>query len=191
MTGQSYSAINYPPLLKHILDGKEYGSILNSKNFTKHQLAWRNLFRELLNCPPENLEMAKTFHTNWHISHHYIRELIGNDDLLIDVLWVWLPPYKDRSPITLYRGENIHRFDNNKIGTAWSSREEIARMFGRGLNAIHSGGTLLKTTAPASSIIAAPSKHSVYLGEYEFTLDTRKLGEIIRVENFCQLTFSA
>jgi hypothetical protein len=48
-------------------------------------------------------------------------------------------------------------------------------MFVGGLNKVGSGGVVLQTIAPASSIIAAPSAQSIYPKEFEFTVDRRDL----------------
>ena len=173
----------YPPLLSHILDGKHYGPMLRSPALAQHRDEWRSLFHSLIACPPNDLEIAERFHTQWHVSHHFIRELVEDDDLLLDALWVWLPRYQGPAML-LYRGENIDRFECSKIGTAWSDNEETARMFARGLNAIGKGGLLLRTLAPSTSIIAGPSEHSRYLGETEFSIDNRKLGAIDVVVRF-------
>ena len=64
-------------------------------------------------------------------------------------------------------------------GFAWSIRENVAEMFARGLNASHGDGVVLLTTdAPAEAIIAEPNDHSIYLQEYEYTVDNSKLTEI-------------
>lgn len=174
---------SYPPLLSHILDGKEYRPMLRSTDVARHRVEWRGLVEELVAKPPMDRAMADRFHTQWHVCHHYIRELVDDDAQLMNMLWVWLPRYEGAS-LTLYRGENIDRLEAGRIGTAWTDKEEKASMFASGLNAVGKGGAILRTPAPAASIIAGPSKHSIYLGESEFTLDTRKLGEITRVRDF-------
>lgn len=175
--------MSYPALLSHILEGKEYIPLLKKKFVSKHRTEWRALCKQLIVCPPQDRAIADNFHTQWHVSHHRIRQLIDDDALLMDMLWVWLPRYEGPS-IELYRGENIDRFDNGLIGTAWTSHEEKANMFASGLNAVGKGGVTLRTLAPTSSIIAGPSGHSIRLGEYEFTLDTRKIREIMRIRDF-------
>ncbi|MGE8066178.1 hypothetical protein [Pseudomonas sp. NPDC089569] len=130
-------------------------------------------------CAPKDSAIVECFHTQWHVSHHYIRELVDNDELLMDMLWTWLPRYKGPG-LLLYRGENIDRLECGKIGTAWSTKEETAQMFARGLNATGKGGVVVKTTAPADAIIAGPSAHSIYMGEHEYTVDVRRLGPISR-----------
>jgi hypothetical protein len=163
----------YPPLLSHVLSGKEFGPFLRSPDRPKHQAEWRDLIRDLARLPPSSKQLAEDFHTQWHVCHHYLRELVDADDLLIDMLWVWLPRYQG-SDMVLYRGENIDRFEAGRIGTAWTDKQETAEMFASGLNAVSKGGVVLRANVPASTIIAGPSKHSLYLGESEFTIDIRK-----------------
>jgi hypothetical protein len=95
----------------------------------------------------------------------------------MDMLWKWLPRYNG-SELLLYRGENLDRFDLGRIGTAWSDKESVAKMFASGLNAEGRGGVILETTGTAKSIIAGPSAHSIYLQEYEYTIDRRRLSTI-------------
>ena len=86
--------------------------------------------------------------------------------------------------MALYRGENINRFEAGRIGTAWSDKRETAEMFAGGLNAIGKGGVVLLATVSASMIIAGPSKHSLYLGESEFTIDIRKIEGFEAIHTF-------
>ena len=163
----------YPPLLGHILSGKAFGPLLGSANRAKHQAEWSDLIRDLAGLPPSSKQLAERFHTQWHVCHHFLRELVNDDDLLIDMLWVWLPRYQGPDMV-LYRGENTDRFETGRIGTAWTDPQATAEMFARGLNAVGKGGVVLRAQARASAIIAGPSRHSLYLGESEFTIDTRK-----------------
>lgn len=174
----------YPPLLGHILSGKEFGPFLRSSERPKHEAEWHDLIRDLARLPPSSEKLAERFHTQWHVCHHYLRELVGDDDLLIDMLWVWLPRYQGPD-LVLYRGENIDRFETGRIGTAWSDKQETAEMFACGLNAGGGGGVVLRANVPASAIITGPSWHSSqWLGENEFTLDTRKLVGIEAIVRF-------
>jgi hypothetical protein len=44
-------------------------------------------------------------------------------------------------------------------------------MFGAGLNAVGTGGVLLRSTFEPAAIISGPGAHSLYLGENQFTVD--------------------
>ena len=173
----------YPDLLDHVLDGKHYRPLLDSPEVERHRRDWRRLFADLIACPPRDTDISARFHEQWHVSHFNIRELVDDDDLVMDALWKWLPRY-DGPAMLLYRGENIDRLDAGRIGTAWSNKEETAEMFARGWNAVGGGGVVLRTMAPAEAIIARPSAHSLYLGEAEFTVDWRKLGPIEKTRIF-------
>jgi hypothetical protein len=165
----------YPPLLRHILEGKEYMPLIRSRDVNKHRARWRALIRDLSACPPKEPETADSFHTQWHVSGHRIRELVADDELLMDMLWVWLPRYEGPH-LVLYRGENRDRFQDGRIGTAWSDQRETARMFASGLNNTGEGGVILSVVAPSDAIIAGPSGHSAnWLREREFSVDWRKL----------------
>lgn len=174
----------YPALLGHILDGERYGPLLDAPDVEKHRAAWRELFVQLVARPPLDAGMSTRFHVKWHESHHFMRRLVADDGLLLNVARVWLPPYAGASA-TLYRGENLDRLGKGEIGFAWSDQEEVAAMFARGLNAVGAGGVLLRVLAPAEAIIAGPSDHSAnWLREREFTVDPRKLVAIERVRTF-------
>lgn len=182
--GDEAALAAYPPLLWHILSGKEFGPPLRSRNRPMYQAAWREMVGSLTLLPPCSELLAERFHIQWHVCHHFLRELGDDDDLLLPMLWVWLPRYQGPG-LTLYRGENVDRFEAGRIGTAWSNKAETADMFAQGLNAIGKGGVILRTVAPTEAIIAGPSIHSAqWLDESEFTIDTRKLGVIESVARF-------
>lgn len=158
--------------------------LLQSGDVTQHRRDWRACLRTLLDTPPRDAAMSEQFHTQWHVVGHRVRELIDDDDLVIDMLWVWLPRYEGPS-LSLYRGENIDRYKSGRVGSSWSDREEVAEMFASGLNSPGSGGTILRAMAPSDAIVAGPSWHSAeWLGEREFTVDTRRLGPIERLRDF-------
>lgn len=110
------------------------------------------------------------FGTYWVTAGHHLREQIADDRLLASFLRVSLPPYAGGS-VTLFRGENLDRWHSGNLGFAWSSNIDVARMFGRGLNAIRSGGVLLRATLELPAVISGPNDHSSYLGENQFTVD--------------------
>lgn len=133
--------------------------------------------------PPSSEQLSEAFHTKWHVAHHFLRELVEDDDLMLGVAWAWLPRYAGPG-LDLYRGENIDRFESGRLGSAWSDKRETAEMFASGLNAVGKGGVILRATIPAEAIIAGPSAHSLYLGESEFTIDTRNLAAIESIQRF-------
>ena len=113
--------------------------------------------------------------TSWVTYGGRIREEIGDDDLLIQLLRDVLPRY-DGPSLKLYRGESAERFDAGRIGLCWSSQRHTAEMFGRGLNAYYSGGgVLLSAMVDTTAILSGPGNHSRWLGEAEYTIDPRAL----------------
>lgn len=124
------------------------------------------------------------FATQWFVKGHHIRHHISDDYLLLDALYVLLPPY-DGPGVALYRGESFSRWAERAYGSAWSSKEDVARMFAKCLNAMPpGGGVLLFTDAPADAIITGPSEHSVWLQEYEYVVDRRKLRQVAKLACF-------
>jgi hypothetical protein len=124
--------------------------------------------------------------TRWFTKGHHIRHHVGDDNLLLDALYLLLPCYEGPG-LTLYRGESFSRWQHGAYGSAWSTKIDVARMFARGLNAMYPrGGVLLSTDAPANAIITGPSAHSVWLQEYEYVVDRRKLREVTLLACFPQ-----
>lgn len=121
-------------------------------------------------------EFKEEFHLFWIERGEFIRNKINDDRKLVDMLWRTLPPYKGEE-VTLYRGENIQRFEENKIGLCWTSELAVAKRFSS-RNACNQGGIILSVKADKSAIIAGIHSHSKYLGENEFTLDPFKLNDI-------------
>jgi hypothetical protein len=128
---------------------------------------------------------VEDFETYWIEAGHKIREQISNDQQLCVLLRAILPSYSGEDRV-LYRGENRSRWNRGSIGLNWTTDENVARMFAGGLNAVDGGGVLLKATFPARKIIAAPSKHSVYLQEYQFTVEPPATHEVEFLEYFPQ-----
>lgn len=125
------------------------------------------------NCALNGLctgELQKSFHLYWIVKGHHIRFQVNDDTKLLSILRILLPPYTGKG-LWLYRGENLARFEVKKIGFCWTTKEDTAVMFARGLNAYKAGGVLLKAWAPSAAIISGVHEHSEYLGEDELTVD--------------------
>lgn len=110
-----------------------------------------------------------------------MREQIMDDRMLVRLLRHILPSYCGR-PIELFRGENRSRWESGNIGFAWTTNIATARIFGCGLNAVSTGGVLLKAYFEPQTIISGPNAHSKYLGEDQFTVDPFSIGEISVIE---------
>jgi hypothetical protein len=145
---------------------------------------WRPAIMALTQISPPTPAISERFHNKWTERGHRIREKVGDDRMLLNALRILLPRY-DGPVVSLYRGENTDRWTQGSLGFAWTLREDIARMFARGLNAGYGkGGILLSTDAPTEAIIAGPSRHSVYLDEHEYVVDPRCLRDIVPIEQF-------
>lgn len=125
----------------------------------------------------------KDFHTHWIESAHRIRSQVGDDIQLSRMLWRILPKYTG-GDLVLYRGENVNRWNEKSVGFCWSTSVEVARVFGRGLNAVDNGGLLLSCNCKADWIISGPNDHSEYLGESEFAVDPQMLSGADIVEEY-------
>lgn len=174
----------YPELLRSFLSGHEFMPMIDSPIRADHRAECSDFLRKLTRLPPSSEQLSEDFHTKWHVGHHFLRELVEDDGLMLDAAWVWLPRYTGPG-LDLYRGENIDRFEAGRLGSAWSDRRATAEMFASGLSAVGKGGVILRAAVSAEAVIAGPSWHSAeWLGENEFTVDTRKLGAVVAIERF-------
>jgi hypothetical protein len=123
------------------------------------------------------------FATYWIVAGDRMREQIADDRLFSDLLRRTLPPYAGGAA-TLFRGENVDRWRAGALGFAWTPNVEVARMFGRGLNAICTGGILLRGTFASRSIISGPNEHSSYLQEEQFTIDPFLANDVQEIETY-------
>ena len=144
---------------------------------------WSDFVRQHLTLSPSNEQAKSEFHLQWTVSGHRMREQLNDDEALLNMLRCWLPTYVGPN-LTLFRGENVDRWRCNKVGMCWTTDSGTAKMFARGLNAVHSGGVLLQCDVPLAAIIAGPSSHSLYLDEAEFTVDPRLLTDVKIVEEY-------
>jgi len=72
----------------------------------------------------------------------------------------------------------LDRFHAGRVGFCWTDNREVAEMYASGLNATVSGGVLLRCEVEPEVIISAPSEHSQYLGEFEYTVNPVALTQI-------------
>ena len=160
---------------------------LNQFRAVKGQGQWAAYAASLLSEQKLSSETMTQFGTYWIEAGHHIREQIGDDRLLVCLLRHLLPSYEGEA-IELFRGENRDRWERGAIGIAWSANVETARMFGGGLNAVGSGGVLLKARFEPEAIISGPNAHSKYLGENQFTVDPFAVTTISATEFFPAIT---
>ena len=139
---------------------------------------WPNVFQYL----SQNIDAfeinKKEIHTLWTVNGGHLRRKVNNDELILSVLLKVLPKYTGRG-LTLYRGECSFLYNQNKIGFCWTPEENVAIKFASGLNAIESGGVLLKAYASSNAIISSPNEHSSkQMEEHEYTCNPTLLENI-------------
>jgi hypothetical protein len=149
----------------------------------KDQKRWGVFARSLLMETEFTTEFKDQFESFWIEAGHHIREQVADDQTLVRLLRYLLPTYQGEA-FELFRGENRSRWENGNIGLAWTPSIETARMFASGLNAVRSGGVLLKAHFEPSSIISSPNEHSNHLGESQFTVDPSTVGSINAIAFF-------
>ncbi len=180
--GESYSEASRIELLAFFMAGNDFMPIIESQDRLRHRDRWRDMLSHI-ELGAFHPDTAAKLHVRWHECHHFLRELIDDDALLLHAARAWLPAYAGANR-TLYRGENIDRFEAGRLGSAWTAKMTVAEMFAGGLNAFGKGGVVLRAEAPAAGIISGPSRHSFYLGEDEFTVDPGMLGWIEVLSRF-------
>lgn len=151
---------------------------------------WRQACIDLITRAPATVD-PDAAHTCFTEFGHRMREKLDDDRLLIGALRQLLPTFVGvgaGQPLVLYRGENVDRYEDGRIGLCWSPVRAVAEMFGGGLNAmVGQGGCLLRAHAPAQAVVAGPNSHSRWLGEVEYLVDPRLLQNvelIARYQNF-------
>lgn len=128
-------------------------------------------------------ELKDAFHLLWIEKGHFLREKLNNDKKLVELLKTLLPIYSGDGMV-LYRGENLRRYQANRMGFCWTTEIGVARKFASGLNAYKSGGILLRAEIESSSILAGLHPHSVYLEENEITVNPFCIKNIKILERF-------
>ena len=130
-----------------------------------------------------SVDEKEKFHTFWTVAGHHVREQIGDDRFLVNILRCGLPMYTGDRRL-LYRGENLDRLAAGRIGFCWTEKRSIAEMFASGLNATRSGGVLIESVFDSEAIISSPSNHSEYLGEFEYTVDPTSIQDWSVIKEF-------
>lgn len=123
-------------------------------------------------------------HTLWTVNGGHLRRKIKNDKLIAKVLSLALPGYTGEG-LVLYRGECRFLFESDQIGFCWTPYVDVAAKFASGLNAIESGGVLLKAYAPSAAILSSPNAHSaIQMEEFEYTCDPGLLENIEVIRSY-------
>ncbi|TCV75198.1 MULTISPECIES: hypothetical protein [Methylomonas] len=127
-------------------------------------------------------------HTLWTVNGGHLRRKIRNDKLIAKVLTLTLPGYVGEGLI-LYRGECRFLFESGQIGFCWTPEIDVATKFASGLNAIESGGVLLRAYAPSAAILSSPNDHSsLQMKEFEYTCDPDLLENITVIRSYEKLS---
>jgi hypothetical protein len=145
---------------------------------------WRDAFKYMIRNLKQMSIKKSEIHSLWTVNGGHIRRKIKDDDLVLAVLMRSLPRYSGDG-LTLYRGECQFLYKDVKIGFCWTPDMEVATIFASGLNALESGGILLKAYASPSAILAGPNAHSMNrMREFEYTCNPRLLHNIAVVRCF-------
>lgn len=150
------------------------------KIYEKHLWSFFLTSNSLYKVTPE---LQEAFHSLWIEKGHFLREKIDDDKKLVELLKKLLPAYNGNSMV-LYRGENLQRYESNKIGFCWTTDINVARKFASGLNAYKSGGVLLCAEIEPLGILAGLHPHSCYLEESEITVNPFNIKNIKILESF-------
>lgn len=132
-------------LAKQFCQG-EYVNVVDAK-------LWQQAFEYIARLSDDTVFHKVKIATLWSQYGGDLRARIKNDRLILDVLKKTMPCNSGASQ-ALYRGESWFLFDQNQIGFCWTASETIATSYAKGLNAVDSGGVLLKCFAPAEAILA-------------------------------------
>jgi hypothetical protein len=141
------------------------------------------VFQALAAAPRPPAACRDAFHGAWVTQGLWTRDTFAIDELLFDVLRNLLPGYSGPGMV-LYRGDRWSNHETRSYGPSWTTKRSVAEMFARGLNRCPvTGGVVLRTEAPASTILVAPNARSLE-EEREYVVDRRGLGIVEVVERY-------
>lgn len=121
---------------------------------------WQKTFEYIAQLEDDSAFQKAKIATLWAHYGGDLRAKIRDDGLILHVLRKTMPSCRDEGR-TLYRGESWFLFDADQIGFCWTPSQTIATSYAKGLNAVDSGGVLLKCHAPAEAILAV--ENDVYI----------------------------
>ncbi|WP_047517049.1 hypothetical protein [Methylophilus sp. Q8] len=137
-------------------------------------MLWRDTFDYMARLKDDSVFQKSQIATLWAQYGGDLRAKIKDDALVLKVLKKALPGYHGEG-FTLYRGESWFLFDNDQIGFCWTTSEDIATTYAKGLNAVESGGVLLKCYAPPEAILAIENNVFICDPTYLLRLSTLAL----------------
>jgi hypothetical protein len=140
-------------------------------------------------CRVAGPRVREWFLATWIDSGNSIRDAVGRDLVLTDVLHALLLPYAG-PPVVLYRGESLWNRRRCTYGPSWTASREVAEFFAQqGMYRIYTGGSeLLHTEAPATAIICHVDPHGEFNEQEEFLVDRRHLGRVEGLTHYPQIT---
>lgn len=123
--------------------------------FVAEAALWQQTFRYLARLTDDTVFQPQRVAALWVRHGGDVRAMIKDDELILSVLRRALAGSHCRQTdgMTLYRGESWFLFDQDQIGFCWTTSEEVATRYAQGLNAVDSGGVLLKCHAPAEAVL--------------------------------------
>jgi len=142
---------------------------------------WVEALGQLREEPVPNERLGAALLSFWISYGFHIAESLNGDLILVDVLKYLLPAYSGPG-LRLYRGELAIRYQRVVYGISWTPELAVARMFADRRQHLGEGdGVVLQIDATPSMIVTGPGEHTGYLGETEYVMDPRMIGDAIRV----------
>lgn len=147
--------------------------------------AWRLAMAKVAKLPHVSRAIQDAFVPIW-VESKMLPLRVGHRPTMAAALRVLMRGHLD-SPLTLYRGTNIHERSRRIYGFSWTTDIAIARKFAekwaRPVPGIKTEGVILKTIAPpeATLLIRQPED---YYDEGEVVVDPFRLGKIEVIDRF-------
>ena len=150
---------------------------------------WRRAVRSIMGMNPSDVFRRHCLES-WVIWGDSLRNEIGEDLFLIELLGVLMPKYEGGA-ILLYRGDSFFNRCRRTYGLSWTSSRKVARSFADGIfcRTSKGGSCLLETYAPHDAVICAPGLLNNDYGKDEFIVDRRRLKRVDILERFPEETF--
>lgn len=138
---------------------------------------WRDALAQLHSGPSPNEKIGADLRWFWITYGFHVAESLKGDLILIDLFKRHHPPYAGGA-VALYRGELAERHHRHIYGFAWTPNRTVAQMFASRRQSLGEGNSVvLQLIASPEMIVAVPTQHSSYLGEDEYLVDPRLIGE--------------
>jgi hypothetical protein len=172
--------------VRAILDDNPDGLSFGSLDFTFN--GWKQAFRRCAKLTAVPARMKRLILEAWLNSGIHIRQEVGDDLILAAALRVLLPPYTGGA-LTLYRGDSAYNRRRRTYGLSWTTSEDVADSFARGIWRTFDGGSVvLRAQVPHGAIICALAQHDEDShGEEECLVDRRLLREVTVLRRYAQV----